>query len=268
MDKKEKLEALKERLKELDSVAVAFSAGVDSSFLLKVAHDVLGDKCIAITGQAPFFPGWEQKEAIDFCKREGIKQLIVESTQLSDEKFTSNPPDRCYHCKKSLFQKMKDVASEEGISVVVEGSNVDDLGDYRPGRKAIEELQILSPLLDVGLTKKEIRELSKDMGLPTFDKPSFACLASRVPYGEEITAEKLKQIEESEVLLMNLGFQNLRVRHHGTLARIEVPKSDMERVMKENVREEIVDGLKKIGFLYVTLDMQGYRMGSLNEVLS
>ena len=268
MDKKEKLEALKERLKELDSVAVAFSAGVDSSFLLKVAHDVLGDKCIAITGQAPFFSGWEQKEAIDFCKREGIKQLIVESTQLSDEKFTSNPSDRCYHCKKSLFQKMKDSALSEGISVLVEGSNLDDLGDYRPGLKAIEELGILSPLRDAGLTKQEIRELSKEMGLLTFDKPSFACLASRVPYGEEITPEKLKQIEKAEVFLMDLGFRNLRVRHHGTLARIEVPKSDMERVMKENVREEIVDGLKKIGFLYVTLDMQGYRMGSLNEVLS
>ena len=263
----DKYDFLKSYIKELGSVAVAFSSGVDSTLLLKVAHDELGDKCIALTGSSESFPQTEQEESNSFCKKEGIQQVLFFSNELQNEDYAKNPKDRCYHCKHILFSTMQKLAKENGVSYVLEGSNVDDLGDYRPGLNAIAELGIKSPLREAGLTKDEIRQLSKQLDLPTFQKQSFACLASRIPYGERITAEKLKRIEEAEDFLKKKGFSYYRVRIQDKLARIEVLPKDIERFMEENLRNEVVAYFKQLGFLYVTLDLQGYRTGSMNEVL-
>lgn len=263
----EKYDFLKNYIKELGSVAVAFSSGVDSTLLLKVAHDELGDKCIALTGSSESFPRTEQEESNSFCEKEGIQQVLFFSNELQNEDYAKNPKDRCYHCKHILFSTMQKLAKENGVSYVLEGSNVDDLGDYRPGLNAIAELGIKSPLREAGLTKDEIRQLSKQLELPTFQKQSFACLASRIPYGERITAEKLKRIEEAEDFLKKKGFSYYRVRIQDKLARIEVLPKDIERFLEEDLRNEVVAYFKQLGFLYVTLDLQGYRTGSMNEVL-
>ncbi|SEQ37284.1 uncharacterized protein SAMN04487884_12754 [Butyrivibrio fibrisolvens] len=263
-----KLDDLKEYLKSLGSVAVAFSAGVDSTFLLKVAHDVLGDKAIAVTAASASFPRHEYDEADAFCKKEGIRQFIFNSNELESEDYASNPKNRCYYCKHTLFSGLIDIARQNGIEYVAEGSNMDDLGDYRPGLEAVKELGVLSPLRKVGLTKAEIRSFSKELGLPTSDKPSFACLASRVPYGERITAGKLKMVERAENLLAELGLVQYRVRVHGNIARIEVPAGDIAKLVDDSIRSKIVSKFKEFGFSYVTLDMQGYRTGSMNEVIN
>ena len=263
----EKLGLLKEYLASLESVAVAFSGGVDSTFLLKVAHDVLGDKAIAVTISSSLIPERELEEAKKFCSENKIKQIICNVDELEIEGFKNNPPNRCYICKKHLFTKILSIAKENNIANVVEGSNVDDLGDYRPGLKAIEELEIKSPLRFAGLHKSEIRTLSKELGLNTWDKPSFACLASRFVYGEMISEEKLKTVEKSEELLMSLGFRQFRVRVHGKLARIEILPEDFEKILQNEMREKIYDNLKNFGFSYVTLDLKGYRTGSMNETL-
>ena len=263
----DKYSELKEYLKSLGSVAVAFSSGVDSTFLLKVAHDVLGDNVIAVTARSCSFPERELKEAIAFADENGIKHLIVDSEELEIEGFSQNPLNRCYLCKHELFSKMKDIAQEHGFQEVVEGSNMDDLGDYRPGLTAIQELGIKSPLRYAELTKDEIRELSKELGLPTWEKQSFACLSSRFPYGESITPEKLKMVDEAEQLLLDMGFRQVRVRHHDTLARIEIAEDQFEQIMKKEIRDKIYHRLKEIGFTYVSLDMGGYRTGSMNETI-
>ena len=262
-----KLGRLRTLLRETGGIAVAFSSGVDSTFLLKVAHDELGEKAIAVTARSHSFPKREQDEAAAFCAREGIRQVVVDSEELAIPGFRQNPTNRCYLCKKELFTKILEIAKAEGLATVVEGSNVDDLGDYRPGLQAVRELGIRSPLREAGLTKDEIRALSRRMGLPTWNKPSFACLASRFPYGERITAAGLERVEKAEQWLLDagLGLTQLRVRAHGDMARIEVPPADVPRLAARAA--EIAVAFKELGFAYTTLDLQGYRTGSMNEVL-
>ena len=266
-DAEAKLECLRAQLREIGSAAVAFSSGVDSTFLLRVAHEELGENVVAVTARSHSFPKRELDEAAAFCAREGVRHEIIDSEELDIPGFVANPPDRCYHCKKALFGKLIAFAQANGLAAVLEGSNMDDDGDYRPGRRAIRELGIRSPLHDAGLTKAEIRVLSKRMGLPTADKPSFACLASRFPYGERITAAGLERVERAEQWLMDagLGLAQLRVRSHGDMARIEVPPADIPRIAAR--AEEIAAALKSFGFAYVALDLQGYRTGSMNETL-
>ena len=261
----EKLRKLKEYLSELGSVAVAFSSGVDSTFLLRTAHEVLGDDVIALTARSCSFPGRELKEAEEFCKSEGIRHIIIESEELAIDGFKQNPKNRCYLCKKELFSKMIQTVKEEGIKFVAEGSNLDDNGDYRPGLKAIAELGIKSPLREAGLTKDDIRALSKEMRLKTWDKPSFACLASRFVYGETITEEKLAMVDKAEQLLLDLGFRQVRVRIHGDIARIEILPAEFSKLMEDAVRDKVNSTLKNLGFSYVAMDLEGYRSGSMNE---
>jgi len=262
-----KLERLRERLRSLGGAAVAFSSGVDSTFLLRVAHEELGGGVVAVTARSHSFPKRELDEAMAFCRAEGVRHVVIDSEELGIPGFAENPPDRCYHCKREIFGKLLAFARDNGLAAVLEGSNVDDDGDYRPGRRAIRELGILSPLHDAGLTKAEIRALSREMGLPTSDKPSFACLASRFPYGERITAAGLARVEKAEQWLLDagLGPRQLRVRSHGDLARIEVPPGDIPRLAAHAA--EIAAAFKALGFAYVALDLLGYRTGSMNEVL-
>ncbi len=263
----EKQAKLKELLLSYGNLAVAFSGGVDSTFLLQTAHDVLGDRALAVTAAPVFVPPRELQEAKDFCSSRGIQQIVIPAEALNIDSVRHNPPDRCYHCKHEIFGNILRVAGENGISFVAEGSNTDDVGDYRPGMRAIRELGVKSPLLEAGLSKEDIRALSREMGLPTWDKPSFACLASRFVYGEQITDERLFMVDRAEQLLMDLGFRQFRVRIHGDLARIELLPEDLETLIRQDLREKVYRSLKEYGFSYVTLDLAGYRTGSMNETI-
>jgi len=266
MDYREKLEFLKRELKDKGRVLIAFSGGVDSTFLLKVARELLGkENVLAVTAKSQFFPDRELQEAKAFCLDQDIEHLIISGDVLEQAELRKNPPDRCYICKKLIFEKILAVAAQKGITYVAEGSNLDDLEDYRPGKKALAELGIESPLLKAGLTKEEIRTLSREYGLASWSKPSLACLASRIPYGEEITEEKLSIIDLAEQYLLDLGFKQVRVRYHGDVARIELLPQDMARALEPSIAEGIYQKFAEIGFLYTALDLKGYRSGSLNE---
>lgn len=259
-----KYQDLLERLRALDSVAVAFSGGVDSALLLHAAREALDERAIAITTQSRLFPQRELDEAIAFCRERDIPQVIVPTHDLEDEGFRRNPPERCYLCKRGLLQAIIDTADERGIETVVEGSNVDDEGDYRPGSQAIAELGVLSPLKEVGLTKRDIRELSHEKGLPTWDKPSFACLATRFAFGTRLSEERLALIDEAEQFLLNQGFHQVRVRYHGSTARVEVRADEVERLVLPENRQAVERRLGELGFEHVTIDPEGYRTGNMN----
>lgn len=267
----EKYIKLCDYLKSLEKVAVAYSSGVDSTFLLKVAFDTLGaDNVIAVTASSSWFPDREYEEAKNFCIENDIKQIVVNIDENDVEGFKENPVNRCYICKKAIFSRLLEIAKENGIDEVVEGSNVDDNGDYRPGHIAIKELNIKSPLREALLTKAEIRELSKELNLKTWKKPSFACLASRFVYGETINKEKLSLVDKAEQLLMDMGFEQFRVRIHGDkdfIARIEVNPSDISKIAEDENREKVFEAFKSFGFSYVALDLKGYRTGSMNETI-
>lgn len=268
MNLQEKYQELKTYISNLGDLAVAFSSGVDSTFLLKTAHEVLGERVIAVTAKSCSFPERELNEAIQFCENEGIRHFIVDSEELDIEGFSSNPKNRCYLCKHELFEKIYKVAKEHGIKNIAEGSNLDDNGDYRPGLKAVAELGVYSPLRHAELNKEEIRELSRQLGLKTWDKQSFACLSSRFVYGETISKEKLTMVDKAEQLLLDLGFRQVRVRIHGTIARIEVLPDQLPELIAGPKRSTITAMFHQIGFSYVTLDLDGYRMGSMNLTLN
>ena len=260
-----KLTTLKDELKKMGKVAIAYSGGVDSNFLLKVAKDTLGDNVLAITINAMMHSTREIKEANNYAKKFGVKQIVYKVDDFNLPEFIDNGPLRCYYCKKIVFAKIKEIASEHNIKYILDGTNLSDLDDYRPGLKALEELNVVSPLKDSGLTKEEIRILSHRLNLKTYNKPSFACLASRIPYGDKITKEKLKLVEEAENYLQDLGFRQYRVRLHNDIARIEVAKDEMNKFFDDEMMKNVHNKLKEIGFKYVTLDLNGYQMGSLNN---
>jgi uncharacterized protein len=266
-DPAQKLQLLGSILTNMESVLVAYSGGVDSAFLLKVAVDALGTRALAVTARSASYPELELDEATALASALGATHLVVDTHEMEHESYVSNPSNRCYHCKTELWDTLAPIAAERKIVALVDGFNADDVGDYRPGAVAAREHGVRSPLLEAGLTKQEIRVLSREMGLPTWDKPAMACLSSRVPYGERISREKLEQIDRAEQLLRELGFRQVRVRHHGDVARIELPPEDMPRFFAEDLAEPITRRIKQLGFQYVTLDLQGYRSGSMNEVL-
>ena len=268
MEIEDKLSKLKEIVSKLGSVVVAFSGGVDSTLVAKVCYDTLRDNSMAVTARSETYPDFEFKESQKLAREIGIKHLVVDTSELAIEGFANNPPERCYFCKTELFGKLKEIAKEHGFLNVADGANLDDTQEFRPGLKASKELNVRSPLKEAGFAKEDIRKVSKLLNLPNWNKPAYACLSSRFPYGQSITEEKISMVSEAETYLRGLGLIQFRVRHHETIARIEILPEDIHILTNSPAREELTAKFKKIGFTYVTLDLEGYRSGSMNEILS
>jgi uncharacterized protein len=262
-----KEERLREIFRELDSVIVAYSGGVDSSYVAYVANRELGPRAVCITGQSASLPGYQRAEIDDVVQRFGFQHEVIQTEELENPGYRANNPDRCFFCKDELYTKLESVARTRGIASIVDGSTVDDLGDYRPGRRAASQHAVRSPLIEAGLTKSEVRELSRRATLPTWDKPASPCLSSRIAYGTTVTIERLSKVDRGEEILRELGFREFRVRHHDQLVRIEIAPAEMERVLRKDLIDELARRFRGLGFKYVTLDLEGFRSGSMNEVL-
>ncbi len=267
-DSNTKFQNLKKILSEMESVLIAYSGGVDSTLVLRVAKDVLGDRVLAVTAKSSVYPAEEIEQAKALTQNLGVRHEIIETQELSNPKFVNNPQNRCYWCKRELFAELINIARKNNLKHVLDGTNLDDLDDFRPGMEAANEFGIRSPLKEATLTKEDICSLSKHLGLPTWDKPSFACLASRFPYGMKITRENLMKVDKAERFLKRLDLTQVRVRHHNKIARIEVPRKDIPKLLEEKLRLQILSYLKKLGYSYVAVDIEGYRTGSMNEVLT
>jgi len=267
MTLQQKHQQLRERLAALPGAVVAFSGGVDSTLVLAVAHEVLGGRALAVTGRSPSVPERELNAARELAQRIGAEHQVIDTGEIDSPDYAANPVNRCYFCKTELYSHLQRIAAERGLPVILNGTNTDDLGDHRPGLTAADEARVLSPLVETGLNKQEVRALSQELGLPTWDKPAMACLASRVPYGEAVTREKLSMIEQAEDVLIGMGFRQVRVRHHGGVARIEVPRDDLPRLLDAERSRNIESRFREIGFQYVTVDILGFRSGSLNEAI-